>query len=84
MACVAAQALDEADPAQRRRMLSAAKVTVAKAARFVGQQAVQLHGGMGMTDELEVGDYLKRLTMFDPLFGDCDDHVARYCEVMQS
>ncbi|MGA7814021.1 acyl-CoA dehydrogenase family protein [Caballeronia sp.] len=84
MAYVAAQALDEADPAQRRRMLSAAKVTVAKAGRFVGQQAVQLHGGMGMTDELEVGDYLKRLTMFDPLFGDSDYHVARYCEAMQS
>ncbi|CAE6753460.1 L-prolyl-[peptidyl-carrier protein] dehydrogenase [Paraburkholderia domus] len=83
MAYVAAQALDEADPAQRRRMLSAAKVTVAKAGRFVGQQAVQLHGGMGMTDELEVGDYLKRLTMFDPLLGDSDYHVARYCEVMQ-
>ena len=52
-AYVAAQALDESDPAQRRRMLSAAKVTVAKAGRIVGQQAVQLHGGMGMTDELE-------------------------------
>jgi alkylation response protein AidB-like acyl-CoA dehydrogenase len=83
MAYVAAQALDECDPARRRRMLSAAKVTVAKAGRFVGQQAVQLHGGMGMTDELEVGDYLKRLTMFDPLFGDSDYHVARYCEAMQ-
>jgi hypothetical protein len=84
MAYVAAQALGESDPAQRRRMLSAAKVTVAKAGRFVGQQAVQLHGGMGMTDELEVGDYLKRLTMFDPLLGDSDFHVARYCETMQS
>ncbi|CAG4886749.1 acyl-CoA dehydrogenase family protein [Paraburkholderia saeva] len=84
MAYVAAQALDEADPAQRRRMLSAAKVSVAKAGRFVGQQAVQLHGGMGMTDELEVGDYLKRLTMFDSLLGDSDYHVARYCDAMQS
>jgi alkylation response protein AidB-like acyl-CoA dehydrogenase len=84
MAYVAAQALDESDPAQRRRMLSAAKVMVAKAARFVGQQAVQLHGGMGMTDELEVGDYLKRLTMFDPLLGDSDYHLARYCEALQA
>jgi alkylation response protein AidB-like acyl-CoA dehydrogenase len=83
MAYVAAQALDESDPAQRRRMLSAAKVTVAKAGRFVGQQAVQLHGGMGMTDELEVGDYLKRLTMFDPLLGDSDYHVARYAGTLQ-
>ncbi|MFM0210678.1 acyl-CoA dehydrogenase [Paraburkholderia sediminicola] len=83
MAYVAAQALDEPDAQQRRRMLAAAKVTVAKAGRFVGQQAVQLHGGMGITDELEVGDYFKRLTMFDPLLGDSDHHLARYCEAMQ-
>lgn len=83
MAYVAAQALDEPDDAKRSRMLSAAKVTVAKAGRFVGQQAVQLHGGMGMTDELEVGDYFKRLTMADTMFGDCDYHLERYCEVMQ-
>lgn len=84
MAYVAAQALDEGDAAQRQRMLCAAKVTVARAARFVGQQAVQLHGGMGMTDELEVGDYFKRLTMFDPLLGDSDYHLARYCDAMQA
>lgn len=84
MAYVAAQALDEPDAARRTRMLSAAKVTVARAGRFVGQQAVQLHGGMGMTDELEVGDYFKRLTMFDPLFGDSDYHMARYCDAMAS
>lgn len=84
MAYVAAQAIDEVEPAQRRRMLCAAKIVVAKAGRFVGQQAVQLHGGMGVTDELEVGDYLKRLTMFDPLLGDSDYHLARYCEAMQA
>lgn len=83
MAYVAAQALDEPDPKKRARMLSAAKVMVAKAARHVGQQAVQLHGGMGMTDELEVGDYFKRLTMFDPLLGDSDHHVERYCKAME-
>lgn len=82
MAYVAAQALDETDPAQRRRMLAAAKVTVAKAGRFVGQQAVQLHGGMGMTDELTVGDYFKRLTMIDPLLGDSDYHLQRFGEAM--
>ena len=84
MAYVAAQALDEPDARQRTRMLSAAKVMVAKAGRYVGQQAVQLHGGMGMTDELEVGDYFKRLTMFDPLFGDSDYYMARYCDAMES
>jgi alkylation response protein AidB-like acyl-CoA dehydrogenase len=83
MAYVAAQALDEPDARKRRRMLAAAKVTVAKAARFVGQQAVQLHGGMGMTDELEVGDYFKRLTMFDVLLGDSDHHLASYVESME-
>jgi alkylation response protein AidB-like acyl-CoA dehydrogenase len=83
MAYVATQALAEEDAAQRTRMLSAAKVLVAKAGRFIGQQAVQLHGGMGMTDELEVGDYFKRLTMFDPLLGDSDHHVARYVEAME-
>ena len=82
MAYVAAQALDEPDARKRRRMLAAAKVTVAEAGRFVGQQAVQLHGGMGMTDELEVGDYFKRLTMFDPLLGDIDHHLASYVEAM--
>ncbi|MBP0621586.1 acyl-CoA dehydrogenase family protein [Cupriavidus consociatus] len=84
MAYVAAQALDETDPAARRRMLSAAKVTVARAGRFVGQQAVQLHGGMGMTDELSVGDYFKRLTMLDQLLGDSDYHLQRFGEVMEA
>lgn len=78
MAYVAAQALDESDPVQRQRMLCAAKIIVAKAGRFVGQQAVQLHGGMGMTDELEVGDYFKRLTMTDVVFGDSDYQMELY------
>ncbi|HXZ10146.1 MAG TPA: acyl-CoA dehydrogenase, partial [Paraburkholderia sp.] len=80
MAYVAAQALDENDPVERRRKLSAAKVLVAKAGRFIGQQAVQLHGGMGMTDELAVGDYFKTLTMCDVLLGDSDHHLKRYLE----
>lgn len=82
MAYVAAQALDESDPAARQRMLSGAKVMTARAARFVGQQAVQLHGGMGMTDELEVGDYFKFLTMTDVLLGDTDFHMERYGAAM--
>ncbi len=83
MAYVAAQALDEPDAAQRTRMLCAAKIVVAKAGRFIGQQAVQLHGGMGMTDELEVGDYFKRLATLDTLFGDSDYQMERYCAAMQ-
>ncbi|NYT35479.1 acyl-CoA dehydrogenase [Allopusillimonas soli] len=77
MAYVAARALSETDLAERRRLLSAAKVAVADAGRYVGQSAVQLHGGMGMTRELEVGDYFKRLTFAGYLLGDTDFHLSR-------
>lgn len=66
------------DDASRAKAVSAAKVQIGKAGRFVGQQAVQLHGGMGMTDELPVGHYFKRLTMIDILFGDVDFHLRRF------
>lgn len=69
--------LDESDT-ERAKAASAAKVTIGKAGRFVGQQAVQIHGGMGMTDELNVGHYFKRLTMIDALFGSTDHHLKRY------
>jgi alkylation response protein AidB-like acyl-CoA dehydrogenase len=64
------------DAEQRRRDVSAAKCYVGKAARFVGQQAVQLHGGMGMADELPVSHYFKRLTMIDMTFGDSTHHLG--------
>ncbi len=79
MAYMAAVKLDE--PAERRRAASAAKVQIGRAGRFVGQQAVQLHGGMGMTDELSVGHYFKRLTMIDTMFGDADHHLQRFAGV---
>jgi pimeloyl-CoA dehydrogenase small subunit len=63
---------------ERAKAASAAKVTIGKAGRFIGQQAVQIHGGMGMTDELNVGHYFKRLTMIDALFGSTDHHLKRY------
>ena len=68
----------EAEPAARARAVSAAKATVGRAARFIGQQAVQLHGGMGMTEELAIGHYFKRLTALQFEFGSTDFHVARY------
>jgi alkylation response protein AidB-like acyl-CoA dehydrogenase len=68
-------------PAVRARSVSAAKVTVGRAARFIGQQAVQLHGGMGMTEELAIGHYFKRLTAMQYEFGTTDHHVARYAEL---
>ena len=68
----------DAEPAVRARAVSAAKVTVGRAARFVGQNAVQLHGGMGMTEELAIGHYFKRLTAMQYEFGTTDHHLSRY------
>ena len=71
--------LDEND-AERTKAAAGAKVQIGKAGRYVGQQAVQLHGGMGMTDELNVGHYFKRLTMIDTQFGNVDYQLKRYSE----
>ena len=68
----------DAEPDVRARAVSAAKVTVGRAARFVGQNAVQLHGGMGMTEELAIGHYFKRLTAMQYEFGSTDHHLSRY------
>jgi len=76
MAYVAVAALTEPDAVQRRRMIASAKLEAARAGRQVAQMAVQLHGGMGMTDELDVGDYFKRLTMVDQLLGDTAEQLA--------
>ena len=78
MSYLAALRCASADLDERRRALSAAKVVIGDAARFVGQQAVQLHGGMGMTDELKVSHCFKRLTAIEILFGDSDAHLERY------
>ncbi len=66
------------DGANRARAASAVKVQIGRAGKLVGQQAIQLHGGMGMTDELSVSHYFKRLTMIGALFGDADHHLKRY------
>ncbi|BBX23821.1 acyl-CoA dehydrogenase [Mycolicibacter terrae] len=68
----------DADPRERARAVSAAKATVARAARFIGQSAVQTHGAMGMTEELAIGHYFKRLTAIEYQFGSRDRHLARY------
>jgi len=72
---------EEADPVERAKAVSAAKVQIGKSGRFVGQQSVQLHGGMGMTDELNVGHYFKRLTMIDTMFGNKDYHLRRFARL---
>jgi alkylation response protein AidB-like acyl-CoA dehydrogenase len=71
----------DAEPSARARAVSAAKATVGRVARFAGQQAVQLHGGMGMTEALAIGHYFKRLTAIQYEFGSTDYHVARYAEL---
>ena len=80
MATLAAVRADSKDPAERRRAVSAAKAYVLQSARLVGQQAVQLHGGMGVTDELIVSHYFKRLTMIGLTFGDMDFHLGRFSD----
>ncbi|MBJ8344030.1 acyl-CoA dehydrogenase family protein [Antrihabitans sp. YC2-6] len=72
--------LDSA-PDERARAVSAAKVTIGRAARFVGQNAVQLHGAMGMTEELAIGHYFKRLTAIENEYGTVDQHVRRFARV---
>ena len=79
MAILAAGKVDSAaDEAQRKRAVSAAKVKIADAARLVSQESVQLHGGMGMTEELKISHTFRRLTMIAQRFGDADHHLERY------
>jgi alkylation response protein AidB-like acyl-CoA dehydrogenase len=78
IACLACVKVDSADAAERRRVVSAAKIKIADAARHVSQEAVQLHGGMGMTEELKISHTFRRLTMIAQAFGDADHHLARF------
>jgi alkylation response protein AidB-like acyl-CoA dehydrogenase len=72
--------MDAASP-QRAAAVSAAKVATAEAGFFVGSQGIQLHGGMGMTDEYPVGHYFKRLVVLEKAYGDSDWHLARYASL---
>lgn len=79
---MAAMTLDSDVPdAQKQRAVSAAKSRVGRAARKVGQEAVQLHGGIGISDELDVSHYFKRLTAIELLFGNTDFHTARFARL---
>jgi pimeloyl-CoA dehydrogenase small subunit len=81
MAMMAAMRVEEADAGERKKAMSAAKVQIGKSGRYVGQQAIQLHGGIGMTDEYAAGHYFKRLTMVDRSFGDVDFHLKRFSDL---
>lgn len=74
----AASASDAASIAARKKAVSSAKVFIADAARLVSQESVQLHGGMGMTEEMKISHTFRRLTVLAQRFGDADHHLARY------
>jgi pimeloyl-CoA dehydrogenase small subunit len=78
MACLACVKVDTADAAERKRAVSAAKIKIADACRHVSQEAVQLHGGMGMTEDLKISHTFRRLTMITQTFGDADHHLERF------
>ena len=82
MALEAAAAVDNPDASARAKAISAAKTLVSQGCRFVGQNAVQLHGGIGVTHELNTSHYFKRLTMISVTFGDSDWHLARYGDAL--
>jgi pimeloyl-CoA dehydrogenase small subunit len=76
MAMLATMMAEETNAAERRKSIAAAKVQIGRSAKFVGQSAIQMHGGIGMTMEYKVGHYFKRVTMIDTMFGDADYHLA--------
>jgi alkylation response protein AidB-like acyl-CoA dehydrogenase len=82
MACLACSKVDQAEnPAERARAVSAARIKIADSARHVSQESVQLHGGMGMSDELKVSHTFRRLTLLQRRFGDVDEHLARFASL---
>jgi len=68
----------DSDPGARAKAVSAAKAKIAQGARMLGQEAVQIHGGIGVTEELNTGHYFKRLSMIESEFGDAAHHLRRY------
>ena len=82
MACLACSKVDQSDSAQdRARCVSAAKIKIADSARHISQESVQLHGGMGMSEELKVSHTFRRLTVLARRFGDADHHLARFASL---
>ncbi|MBL8589229.1 MAG: acyl-CoA dehydrogenase family protein [Methylobacteriaceae bacterium] len=79
-ALLAAGRCRDADPTRRRKAIAAAKVTINKSARLVGQKAIQLHGGVGMTDEYAISHYFRRLTAIERQFGDADHWLKAYAQ----
>jgi len=80
MSMFATMAMDFEDPKERAKAVAAAKVQIGKSGKFVGQQSIQLHGGIGMTQEAKIGHYFKRLTMIENTFGDTEYQTRRVSE----
>ena len=78
MVYLAVDFANEPDAAERAQAISAAKVQISHSGQIVGRGAVQLHGGIGMTIELVVGHYMRRLTSIEKMFGDIDWHIGRF------
>jgi alkylation response protein AidB-like acyl-CoA dehydrogenase len=82
MACLACSKADQSESAKdRMRAISAAKIKIADNARHVSQESVQLHGGMGMTEELKVSHTFRRLTVITEQFGGADHHLERFASL---
>jgi alkylation response protein AidB-like acyl-CoA dehydrogenase len=82
MACLAASKVDSpVDAKDRARAVSAAKIKIADNARLVSQEAVQLHGGMGMSEELKISHTFRRLTVLAQQYGDADNHLERFASL---
>jgi alkylation response protein AidB-like acyl-CoA dehydrogenase len=82
MACLACSKIDSSEnAAERARAVSAAKIKIADSARHISQESVQLHGGMGMSEELKVSHTFRRLTVLTRRFGDADFHLARFASL---
>jgi alkylation response protein AidB-like acyl-CoA dehydrogenase len=82
MACLACSKMDASEsPQDRQRAVSAAKIKVADNARLVSQEAVQLHGGMGMSEELKISHTFRRLTVLAQQYGDADHHLERFASL---
>ncbi|WP_429034193.1 pimeloyl-CoA dehydrogenase small subunit [Bradyrhizobium sp. I1.14.4] len=80
MSIFATMAANFDDAAERAKAVAAAKVQIGRSGKFIGQQSIQLHGGIGMTMEAKIGHYFKRLTMIECAFGDADYHLRRVSE----
>jgi alkylation response protein AidB-like acyl-CoA dehydrogenase len=78
MSYLASLRRDEKDAAARARVMSAAKVVIGRACRSVGQEAIQIHGGMGMTEEFHASHYFRRLAALELSFGDTDHHLDQF------